>query len=85
MEFSDITLIADGRKIYANQVILASRSQYFEALFSHAFKENTDKEITFNDIPYDIFYMMLKHVYSYNVQIDKRLIYDLLSVSVFFV
>ena len=80
-EFSDIVLVADNKKIYAHQVILASRSLYFEALFSHNFKENAQKEITFNDIPYEIFLVMLKHIYSDRVQIEKKQIYDLLSVS----
>lgn len=83
-EFSDIVLIAEGKKIYAHQVILASRSQYFEALFSHNFKENVQKEITFNDIPYDFFMLMLKHIYSDKVTIEKKNIYDILSVSLFF-
>lgn len=38
-EFSDITLNVDGNLIFAHQVILASRSLYFEAIFSHDFKE----------------------------------------------
>lgn len=80
-EFSDIVLIAEGKKIYAHSVILASRSQYFEAMFSHNFKENVQKEITFNDIPYDFFMIMLKHIYSDKVTIEKKNIYDILSVS----
>lgn len=38
-EFSDITLMVEGKPIYAHQVILASRSTYFEASFSHDFSE----------------------------------------------
>lgn len=30
-EFSDITLMVEGKPIYCHQVILASRSTYFEA------------------------------------------------------
>ena len=33
--YSDITLIVEGKQIKAHKVILASRSAYFEALFSH--------------------------------------------------
>ena len=38
-EFSDITLMVEGKPIYCHQVILASRSNYFEATFSHDFSE----------------------------------------------
>jgi len=38
-EFSDVTLMVEGKQIYAHQVILASRSTYFEALFTHDFSE----------------------------------------------
>jgi hypothetical protein len=37
--FPDITLIFDGTSLHCHRVILASRSLYFEALFSHDFKE----------------------------------------------
>ena len=63
-EFSDITLIVDGNPIYSHQVILASRSGYFEALFSHDFKEKEQQVVNFTDVPYDTFMLLLKHIYS---------------------
>jgi len=47
-DFSDITLIVDGNPIYCHQVILASRSLYFEALFSHDFKEKEQRVVNFS-------------------------------------
>lgn len=38
-EFSDITLIVEGKPIYCHQVILASRSDIFEKTFSMNFAE----------------------------------------------
>lgn len=38
-EFSDITLVIGDRKVYAHWVVLASRSKFFEAMFSHEYKE----------------------------------------------
>lgn len=82
-EFSDIALYVDGQVIYAHQVILASRSFYFEAIFSHDFKEKEQKVIHFTDVPYDILYMLLRHIYSDSIKIESKFLYELLSVSHF--
>jgi hypothetical protein len=54
-DFSDVTLLVEGKQIFAHQVILASRSTYFEALFTHDFQEKDLRVVDFNDsgIPYD--------------------------------
>ena len=82
-EFSDVTLMVDGKPIYAHQVILASRSTYFEALFTHDFSEKDLRVVDFNDsgISYDQMMQLLKHIYSDNMKIESKFIYDLLSVS----
>ena len=80
-EFSDITLMVEGKPIYCHQVILASRSVYFEASFSHEFTEKEQRVATYNDVPYDFFMMFLRHIYSDSVKVDTKYIYELLSVS----
>lgn len=82
-EFSDVTLMVDGKPIYAHQVILASRSTYFEALFTHDFAEKDLRVVDFNDsgITYDQLFQLLKHIYSDNMKIDSKFIYDLLSLA----
>ena len=54
-DFSDVTLLVEGKQIFAHQVVLASRSTYFEALFTHDFQEKDLRIVDFNDsgIPYD--------------------------------
>ena len=78
-----MTLMVEGKPIYAHQVILASRSTYFEALFTHDFAEKDLRVVDFNDsgISYDQLFQLLKHIYSDNMKIDIKFIYDLLSVS----
>jgi hypothetical protein len=85
-EFSDVTLMVDGKPIYAHQVILASRSTYFEALFTHDFSEKDLRVVDFNDsgISYDQMMQLLKHIYSDNMKIESKFIYDLLSVSLIY-
>lgn len=80
-EFSDITLMVEGKPIYCHQVILASRSVYFEASFSHDFAEKEQRVATYNDVPYEFFMMFLRHIYSDSVKVETKYIYELLSVS----
>ena len=87
-DFSDLTLMFDGQPIYCHQVILASRSQYFEVLFSHDFKETEQRVVNFSSttdgVPMESFMLMLKHMYSDNaLRIEARHLYDLLSVTTF--
>jgi CRISPR/Cas system CSM-associated protein Csm5 (group 7 of RAMP superfamily) len=82
-EFSDVTLIVEGQQIFAHQVILASRSTYFEALFSHDFSEKDLRVVDFNDsgITYNQLMSLLRHIYSDNIKIESKSIYDLLSLA----
>jgi len=80
-EFSDITLMVEGKPIYCHQVILASRSNYFEASFSHDFAEKEQRVATYNDVPYDFFMMFLRHIYCDTVKVESKYIYDLLSLA----
>jgi hypothetical protein len=78
-----VTLIVEGKEIYSHQVILASRSSYFESLFSHGFLERENGVVNFNDsgISYQQLMILLKHIYSDNIKIESKSIYDLLAVS----
>ncbi len=71
----------EGRPIYCHQVVLASRSVYFEASFSHDFTEKDTRVANYPDVPYEYFYLFLRHVYSDHVKIESKNIYELLSVS----
>ena len=73
--------MVEGKPIYCHQVILASRSTYFEASFSHDFAEKEQRVATYNDVPYDFFMMFLRHIYSDTVKVESKFIYELLSVS----
>ena len=85
--FPDITLIFDGTPIHCHRVILASRSLYFEALFSHDFKENEQRVVNFSSqddgVPMDSFMLMLRHIYTSESagRIEPRHLYDLLSLA----
>ena len=38
-EFADCTFVVEGQKVYGHKAILASRSDYFRAMFSDGMKE----------------------------------------------
>lgn len=84
-EFSDVTLLVEGKQIFAHQVVLASRSTFFEALFKNDFSEKEQRVVDFNDsgISYYQLIQLLKHMYSDYVKIDSKHIYDILAVSLY--
>ena len=74
--------MVEGKPIYCHQVVLASRSTYFEAQFSHDFSEKENRVATYNDVPYDFMMMFLRHIYSDSLKVESKYIYELLSVSI---
>ena len=48
--------MVEGKPIYCHQVILASRSIYFEAQFRNDFFEKESRVATYNDVPFELFY-----------------------------
>lgn len=74
--------MVEGRPIYCHQVVLAARSSYFEAQFSHDFTEKDTRIVQFNnDVPYDFFLMFLRHMYSDSCKVETKYIYELLSLA----
>ncbi len=78
--FSDITLLIDEKLIYAHKVVLASRSTFFEAMFSHEFKES-EGEIKIEDVSYDLFMNLLEFMYSDAMKINLKTVFDVLSLA----
>jgi len=71
-EFSDATFIlASGEKFYAIKGILASRSQYFQALFTNKTEEKDSKEISIHGVDQLSFCAILTYLYTGHVQISK--------------
>ncbi|XP_018331680.1 BTB/POZ domain-containing protein 9 [Agrilus planipennis] len=63
-EYSDVTLIVEGQRLYAHKVILAARSEYFRALLYGGMKESNQAEIELPDAPLKAFKTLLKYIYS---------------------
>lgn len=68
---SDVMLIVEGEKLNAHKLILASQSQYFQALFFGNLKEASQDEIELKDIKLEAFKRILKYVYTGNMLLQN--------------
>jgi len=81
-EFSDTIFILDSSdKVYAIKGILASRSSYFQALFTNKTEEKDSKEIYIHGVDQASFCAILTYLYTGNVQISKENCASLLKAA----
>jgi len=82
---SDVTLIVEGRRFPAHRFVLATRSDYFRAMFQEGMCESTQKEITLEETPLEAFKVLLSFVYSGEVELELtrpiQEVLDLLGVA----
>lgn len=62
--YYDVTLTVGGKEYKAHKAILATRCEYFSALFSSSFKEAVESKVTIIDIEPDDFDYILQFIYS---------------------
>jgi len=63
-DLSDITLLVEGKPMYAHKTILAARSEHFNAMFFNGLRESKESEVTLREVQYDIFLDCLKYMYT---------------------
>jgi hypothetical protein len=83
-EFADVTLIVEGGKqIFCHQVILASRSTYFEAIFTNEFSEKESRVVDLSraNITHEQLMRLLRHIYSDTAKVESKHVFDILEVS----
>ncbi|XP_046632054.1 speckle-type POZ protein-like [Daphnia pulicaria] len=71
MLFSDFTFNVRGREFQAHKCILATRSRVFAAMFQHPTKENLSSLVVIEDTEPDVFYELLRFIYTGRVPLDK--------------
>merc|ERR1712070_785580 len=61
-DFSDITFVVEGKKIYAHKAILVAQCEHFRAMFSEAsrFKEASQAEVEIPEWTHAAFFAMLE-------------------------
>uniref|UniRef100_A0A182YJG8 BTB domain-containing protein n=1 Tax=Anopheles stephensi TaxID=30069 RepID=A0A182YJG8_ANOST len=67
---ADVTFIVESRRIPAHRVILAARSEYFQALLYGALMESMQDEIVLN-VQLKPFQCLLQYIYSGSLSLDK--------------
>jgi hypothetical protein len=63
-EFSDVTFIVQGRKVYGHKMVLSIVSDCFRAMFTAGFRESESMEIEIPDCSYDAFLAVMEYIYT---------------------
>lgn len=63
-EFSDVTFLVQGRKVYGHKMVLALVSDCFRAMFTAGFRESSSSEIEITGCSYEAFLAVMEYVYT---------------------
>jgi len=79
-EISDVTLKVGESLIHCHKVVLAARSEFFAALFSHSFRESREKTVEIKEFSVENMMLLLRYIYSDSEPIEGNQISDLLHM-----
>ncbi|XP_025418018.1 BTB/POZ domain-containing protein 9 isoform X3 [Sipha flava] len=82
--FSDVVLVVNGERFHAHTVVLASRSDYFRALFYGGLKESHQSEVAITDASVNSFKKLLEYIYSGRMNLlilQDEVILEIFSLS----
>ena len=86
-DYTDITLVVDGKRYRCHKFILARASRFFDALFSSPFKERDSEEIVIGHVTRETFEVFLDFAYHNKVDLKdfpKETWTDLYEMARFF-
>ena len=64
-DFSDVTFVVEGRRVYGHKMVLSIVSDCFRAMFTTGFRESeAGAEIEIPDCSYDAFTTMMEYIYT---------------------
>jgi len=63
-EFSDVTFLVQGRRVYGHKMVLSIVSECFRAMFTSGFRESESMEIPIPDCSYDAFLAVMEYIYT---------------------
>ncbi|XP_064458386.1 speckle-type POZ protein B-like [Ornithodoros turicata] len=80
-DFSDLTVVADGKKFEVHKAILATRSPVFNAMFKSNMKEMREGEVHLEDMSAEVLQEMLSFIYTNMVSNIGSMAADLLHAA----
>jgi hypothetical protein len=63
-EFSDVTFIVQGQRVYGHKMVLSIVSDCFRAMFTAGFREQDSMEINIPDCSYSAFLAVMEYIYT---------------------
>ena len=80
-ELIDVVLVIEGNKIPCHRLILASKCEYFRAMFSHGQQENASREIKISGISYTAGAALVDYFYRGKLEVNLDSAVGLLVAS----
>jgi RCC1 and BTB domain-containing protein len=80
-DFSDVTFIVEGKKIFAHKFILALRCEKFRRQFASGMKDARENSITITDVKYEHYLAFLKYLYTDRAEFNTEDAVELLGLA----
>jgi RCC1 and BTB domain-containing protein len=80
-DFSDVTFVVEGQRIYAHKFVLFTRCKHFLSMFKHEMKEQQTNEIVIKDTSYISVYAFLEYLYTDSTTIPPQNAMELLNIG----
>eukprot|EP00439_Symbiodinium_sp_Y106_P084615 s2025_g26.t1 len=70
-EFSDVSFVVEGRRIFAHRILLTLFSDYFRRAFACGMRESFEPEILIEDMSYETFHSLLEFLYIGRLHVSQ--------------
>lgn len=78
---SDVTFLVEGSRFFAHRIALLASSDAFRAMFDGGYREKEAKDIEIPNISWKIFELMMRFIYTGNVEVSSDIAQDLLRAA----
>ncbi|KAF3631830.1 hypothetical protein FXO38_26451, partial [Capsicum annuum] len=78
---SDVTFLVEGKRFYAHRICLLASSDAFRAMFDGGYRERDAKDIVIPNIPWNVFELMMRYIYTGSVDVNMDVAQDLLRAA----
>ena len=69
--FSDVIFVVENKELCAHKTIICARSPVFAGMFRSECKESNENRIVIDDVPVNLFKMLLQFIYTNQVTCAK--------------